>query len=1045
MNTEQTSPEHLVVFDYDTEAASQPTLPARSHDNRIVKDTKDSAPEKSNFRGTLSCAILVLLVLAATAVAVWFVMDDSRSQKQEQIQPAQSDGFTSVKSLSSVGPALEISGIKPLSICMGDCDEDSDCGPGLMCFQRNAYESVPGCFGGANDESRTDYCIPVELPHLVISETFPLGLCEGDCDSNDDCDHDLVCYQRSGFQDVPGCSGGSLDGSRTDYCVPRSLVPETYLISLGEKLVGNPDDNFGSAVSLSQTEPLLMAVGAVDRGSTGYVSIYKLEADDAWVLAATIPGDEVGSDFGRSVSMSWDGKYVAVGMPESKDSGRVKVFQLSMTNSNEISWNQAGNEIPLGPSEEYGGYAVSLSKDGSILAVTERYSFFTLQRTDYGDWVMLGSKVTVGSFGGDSISLSGDGSRVAVNVKPDDMYPPDGYGRVYEFSGTEWTQVGKNLGDLTIYDSFGLDNIDLTSTSLSGDGTTVVMSCIDRRTENSYVRVYRDMGDSEWVPMGDPILGKLNEYAPASKVEISKDGAVVAIGDYELGRLRLYEYDSRVSHWILVGEVHAENEDDQLGISLSLAGGRAEAYLAIGGPNKKHILGNPGFVDTYKTTFSIRPDPTTAPSSAPTEWIDGSSRDSFLFSHGPEYVWSGRKNGNSNDGIAGNSVALSGDGKVFAYGSSSEAWPNRVVIHEDDSEGGRDPRPHVSGSQLGDEFGYSIALSSDGLVMAVGIPNSDVGTVEGAGSVKVYLYDHMTKTWTQMGGDIVGSLLKESGRFGHSVSLNSNGEILAIGAPSLTAVSTFRFDNNEWVKMGDDITVSEDKFSWHGWSISLSSDGLVLAAGGPTNEENWDEAGACRIYEFVNSNWQQRGHPILGEQRHGLLGTSVSLSGDGNIVAIGAINYQLPEAYINKEEDVYHNGQKAGAVLVFEYSPEGNWKRLGKPIFGNAAYDRSGMSVSLTKDGKKLAVGAPEHGEGGQVRLFAFDKDHLYWDQIGDAKRYDSLDDAGKNGGFGTSVALVDCYDGLRMMVGAPRARARYGEMLGLTPKYVGEVSIYDE
>ena len=142
---------------------------------------------------------------------------------------------------------------------------------------------------------------------------------------------------------------------------------------------------------------------------------------------------------------------------------------------------------------------------------------------------------------------------------------------------------------------------------------------------------------------------------------------------------------------------------------------------------------------------------------------------------------------------------------------------------------------------------------------------------------------------------------------------------------------------------------------------------------------------------------------------------------------------------------MYRNGPKAGAVFVFEYSPEGNWKRLGKPIFGNTSYDRFGTSVSLTKDGKKLAAGAPEHGEGGQVRIFVFDKDHLYWDQIGDVEPSDSWENAEKNGGFGTSVALVDSDDGLRIMVGAPRTRARYGEMLGLTPKYVGEVSIYEE
>jgi hypothetical protein len=46
-----------------------------------------------------------------------------------------------------------------LGRCEGDCDDDSHCGPGLVCFQRNANEATPGCTGGEDDGSRTDYCV----------------------------------------------------------------------------------------------------------------------------------------------------------------------------------------------------------------------------------------------------------------------------------------------------------------------------------------------------------------------------------------------------------------------------------------------------------------------------------------------------------------------------------------------------------------------------------------------------------------------------------------------------------------------------------------------------------------------------------------------------------------------------------------------------------------------------------------------------------------------------------------------------------------------
>ena len=47
----------------------------------------------------------------------------------------------------------------------------------------------------------------------------PFDICKGDCDNDDDCAGDLICYQRGRNQAVPGCSGGELNGSLFDYCI----------------------------------------------------------------------------------------------------------------------------------------------------------------------------------------------------------------------------------------------------------------------------------------------------------------------------------------------------------------------------------------------------------------------------------------------------------------------------------------------------------------------------------------------------------------------------------------------------------------------------------------------------------------------------------------------------------------------------------------------------------------------------------------------------------------------------------------------------------
>lgn len=57
------------------------------------------------------------------------------------------------------------------------------------------------------------------LPPLDYTGTRgPHGLCKGDCDSNNDCMGGLVCYQRSGYEPVPGCDP-MLGVKGADYCI----------------------------------------------------------------------------------------------------------------------------------------------------------------------------------------------------------------------------------------------------------------------------------------------------------------------------------------------------------------------------------------------------------------------------------------------------------------------------------------------------------------------------------------------------------------------------------------------------------------------------------------------------------------------------------------------------------------------------------------------------------------------------------------------------------------------------------------------------------
>ena len=62
----------------------------------------------------------------------------------------------------------------PCPNCKGDCDSSLECGPGLICKQRNALEPVPGCTG--TGVSKHDYCYDPNPTCAFTWETPPLDI-----------------------------------------------------------------------------------------------------------------------------------------------------------------------------------------------------------------------------------------------------------------------------------------------------------------------------------------------------------------------------------------------------------------------------------------------------------------------------------------------------------------------------------------------------------------------------------------------------------------------------------------------------------------------------------------------------------------------------------------------------------------------------------------------------------------------------------------------------------------------------------------------------
>jgi LPXTG-motif cell wall-anchored protein len=129
-------------------------------------------------------------------------------------------------------------------------------------------------------------------------------------------------------------------------------------------------------------------------------------------------------------------------------------------------------------------------------------------------------------------------------------------------------------------------------------------------------------------------------------------------------------------------------------------------------------------------------------------------------------------------------------------------------------------------------------------------------------------------------------------------------------------------------------------------------------------------------------------------------GYSVAMSGDGSRIAIGARNND-------------GNGSNAGHVRVYTLI-NGTWTQTGADIDGEAAGDRSGYSVAMSKDGSRIAIGAPNNdgtgSDAGHVRVYTLISGT--WTQIGA-----DIDGEADDDYSGYSVAMSG--DGSRIAIGA--------------------------
>ena len=314
---------------------------------------------------------------------------------------------------------------------------------------------------------------------------------------------------------------------------------------------------------------------------------------------------------------------------------------------------------------------------------------------------------------------------------------------------------------------------------------------------------------------------------------------------------------------------------------------------------------------------------------------------------------------------SGTSVSLSSDGTIIAIGASGNdgngQYSGHVRIYQWNGTAWIQRGTDIDGEAAGDQNGYSVSLSADGNIVAIGAPGND-GNGQASGHVRIYEWNGTA--WIQRGSDIDGEAARD--KSGYSVSLSAGGNIVAIAAhlnaenaPASGHVRIYQWNGTAWIQRGGDID-GEALGDLSGYSVSLSTDGNTVAIGAPGNDGNGPVSGHVRIYQWDGAGWTQLGSDIDGEAAGDSSGRSLSLSSDGTIVVIGAPGNN-------------GNGDDSGHVRIYQWDGA-QWTQVGDDIDGEVYGDKSGWPVSLSVDGSIVAIGARRNdGNGedsGHVRIY---------------------------------------------------------------------------
>jgi hypothetical protein len=262
-----------------------------------------------------------------------------------------------------------------------------------------------------------------------------------------------------------------------------------------------------------------------------------------------------------------------------------------------------------------------------------------------------------------------------------------------------------------------------------------------------------------------------------------------------------------------------------------------------------------------------------------------------------------------NNGVSfGTSISLSSDGATALIGADSQTvngqeWAGAAYIFtKNGTTWTQQTALTASDPAYSDFFGGSVSLSNDGSSALIGASGKTINSTKSQGAA--YIFSKSGSNWNQ-----VQKLTAADGAanddFAFSARLSGDGIFALIGAAGhklnqsqtapTGAIYVFSANGSTWSQTQEFGAGDSDPIGSFGEKLSLASDGTTLLSSGMDLNSL---TGAAFVFKKINNNWVEM-QKLMGSDtvQYDEFATSVSISGDGSSVLVGADRHSTTRQY----------------------------------------------------------------------------------------------------------------------------------------------------